>query len=150
MANTTKTPSLANGPTRSQTVSGNSASSRTQGKPHYIHHHGTLLNPHCRPQIENWVKEAGFVNVHAKTLPFPVGTWPKDKKLKEVGAFNLISFLDNLEGMTLRLYTNAWGWQPEEIKVLCAQLRKEFKNPKMRFQHNFYVVYAQKPENAVD
>lgn len=96
------------------------------------------------------MKEAGYVNVQAKTLPFPVGTWPKDKKLKEVGAFNLISFLDNLEGMTMRIYTTAWGWAPEEVKVLCAQLRKEFKNPRMRIQHNFYVVWAQKPENAVD
>ncbi|KAF2250247.1 S-adenosyl-L-methionine-dependent methyltransferase [Trematosphaeria pertusa] len=108
------------------------------------------VEPDPGPQIETWVKDAGFTNVHSRTLPFPVGTWPKDKTLKEVGAFNLLQFLDNLEGMTLRIYTSAWGWKPEEVKVLCAQLRKEFKNPKMRFQHNFYVVYAQKPVDAVD
>ncbi|KAF2117101.1 S-adenosyl-L-methionine-dependent methyltransferase [Lophiotrema nucula] len=108
------------------------------------------VEPDPGPQIEQWVKDAGFINVTAKTLPFPVGTWPKDKKLKEIGAFNLIMYLDNLEGLTSKVFANAWGWKDEEIKVYCAKARPAFKNPKMRFQHNFYVVYGQKPENAVD
>ncbi|KAF2463807.1 S-adenosyl-L-methionine-dependent methyltransferase [Lindgomyces ingoldianus] len=108
------------------------------------------VEPDPGPKIEGWVKDAGFVNIQSKTLPFPIGTWPKDKMLKEVGAFNLIQFLDNLEGMTLRIYTNAWGWSPEEVKVLCAKLRPAFKNPKMRIQHNWYIIYAQKPLDAVD
>ncbi|KAF2258124.1 S-adenosyl-L-methionine-dependent methyltransferase [Lojkania enalia] len=108
------------------------------------------IEPDPGPRIEGWVKEAGFANVVAKTLPFPVGTWPKDKRLKEIGAFNLIMFLDNLEGITMRTFTNAHGWTPEEVKVICAKLRPAFKNPKMRIQHNFYVVYGQKPEDAVN
>jgi hypothetical protein len=39
------------------------------------------VEPDPGPQVENWVKEAGFINVTAKTLPFPIGTWPKDKTL---------------------------------------------------------------------
>ncbi|KAF2181082.1 S-adenosyl-L-methionine-dependent methyltransferase [Zopfia rhizophila CBS 207.26] len=106
------------------------------------------LEPHPGPKLENWVKEAGFINIEAKTLPIPTGTWPKDKKLKEIGAFDLIQFLDNLEGLTLRIYAAAYGWTPEEVKVLCAQLRKDFNNPKNRIQHNFYIVYGQKPLDA--
>ncbi|KAF2870304.1 S-adenosyl-L-methionine-dependent methyltransferase [Massariosphaeria phaeospora] len=101
-------------------------------------------------QLLDWVKAAGFTNVSNKTLPLPIGTWPKDRKLKEVGAFNLIQYLDNVEGMTLRLYTSSLGWSPDEIKVLCAKLREALKNPRMRIQHNFYVVWAQKPWDAVD
>ncbi|KAL1610488.1 hypothetical protein SLS60_002156 [Paraconiothyrium brasiliense] len=106
--------------------------------------------PDPGPQIEGWVTEAGFQSIEARTFPFPVGTWPKDKKLKEIGAFNLVQFLDNLEALTMRIYQNAWGWRPEEVKVLCAELRKELKNPKMLLQHNYYVVWGQKPLNAVD
>lgn len=29
--------------------------------------------------LEGWMKEAGFTNVHAKKLVLPLGTWPKDK-----------------------------------------------------------------------
>jgi SAM-dependent methyltransferase len=39
------------------------------------------VEPDPGPQVENWVKEVGFINVTAKTLPFPIGTWPKDKTL---------------------------------------------------------------------
>lgn len=108
------------------------------------------VEPDPGPHLETWVKEAGFVNVTSQTNAFPMGTWPKDRTLKEIGAFNLISFLDNLEGISLRLYEHAWGWSPEEIKILCAKLRPELKDPKKRMQHNYYVVYAQKPEDAVD
>ena len=33
------------------------------------------------PKLENWVKEAGFEDVHHKTMIIPFGTWPADKKL---------------------------------------------------------------------
>jgi hypothetical protein len=112
------------------------------------------------------MKDAGFINVSARCLPIPVGTWPKDKKLKEIGAFNLIQYLDNLEGINLRLMSSVYGWSADEIKVYCAKLRSAFKNPKLRIQvgfprvrsraptndtqHNFFVVYGQKAESAVD
>jgi hypothetical protein len=89
------------------------------------------------PKLEDWVKEAGFVNVVCKVFPLPMGTWPKDKRLKEIGAFNLISVLDNLEGMSLRAFVAAHGWTPEEVKVLCAQVRNVLKEKTARIQHNF-------------
>ena len=108
------------------------------------------LEPNPGPQLEGWMKDAGFINVHARCLPLPVGTWPKDKKLKEIGAFNLIMYLDNLEGINLRLFSNTFGWSTEEIKVYCAELRTAFKNQKLRIQHNYFVVYGQKAEDVVD
>lgn len=89
------------------------------------------------PKLKNWVKEAGFVNVTEKVFPFPVGTWPKDKRLKEIGAFNLISVLDNLEGMTTRAFVASLGWTPEEVKVLCAKMRTVLNDKTARIQHNF-------------
>lgn len=54
---------------------------------------------------------------------------------KEAGTWNLIQFLENLEGFSLRALT-AQGWKLEEIQVHLAQVRKEFKNPKFRMQHD--------------
>ncbi|KAF2190318.1 S-adenosyl-L-methionine-dependent methyltransferase [Zopfia rhizophila CBS 207.26] len=106
------------------------------------------LEPEPGPKLEQWVKDAGFINVESRLLPIPTGTWPKDKRLKEIGAFDLIQYLDNLDGISLRIFTAAFGWSPEEVKVLCAKLRKDFRNPKQRMQHNFYVVWAQKPTDT--
>ena len=31
------------------------------------------------PQLEGWLKAAGFINVTVHRLPMPLGVWPKDK-----------------------------------------------------------------------
>lgn len=37
---------------------------------------------YCTPglKLEEWLKEAGFVNVKVVKYPVPVGTWAKDPK----------------------------------------------------------------------
>ena len=31
------------------------------------------------PRLEQWLLDAGFINVHAQKYMLPLGTWPKDK-----------------------------------------------------------------------
>jgi hypothetical protein len=106
------------------------------------------LEPEPGPKLEGWVRDAGFENIHHRLLPFPVGQWPKDKKLKEIGAFNQIQFVDNLEGISLRVFTAGLGWSSEEVQVFLVDVRKDVKNPKLQAQSNCYIVWAQKPLNA--
>ncbi|KAE8385368.1 S-adenosyl-L-methionine-dependent methyltransferase [Aspergillus alliaceus] len=98
------------------------------------------------PKLKQWLKDAGFVNVQEKIIPIPVGAWPKDKRLKTVGALNFHQFFEGVDGMSLRIFTDMKGWKPEELRVFLADVRKDLKNPRLHAQHNFYVVYAQKPE----
>ena len=88
------------------------------------------------PQLEGWVKGAGFVNVAHKLLPIPVGMWPRDRRLKEVGAFDLAQFLDGLEAISLRVFTNVLGWSADEVAVFLASVRKDLHNPRLQAQHN--------------
>jgi len=39
------------------------------------------LEPEPGPKLKKWVQDAGFENIHHQLLPFPIGQWPKDKKL---------------------------------------------------------------------
>lgn len=94
------------------------------------------IEPAPGPKLEDWLRDAGFVNISTKVLPLPMGTWPKDKRLKEIGAFNLISTLDNLEGMSVKPL-RASGWTLDEVSVLCAQVRTELKDKAARIQHNY-------------
>ncbi|KIW07998.1 uncharacterized protein PV09_00944 [Verruconis gallopava] len=96
------------------------------------------------PKLKGWITDAGFENIHERNVALPVGMWPKDKKFKEIGTFNLIQFLENLEGFSLRAMTSR-GWDIDEIKVFLATVRNEFKNPKFRMQHDGYIIWAQKP-----
>ena len=36
--------------------------------------------PEPGPKLEQWVRDAGFENVHHELLPIPCGLWPKDKR----------------------------------------------------------------------
>lgn len=52
------------------------------------------------------IEEAGFVDVVEKKYKLPVGGWPKDEKLKEIGRWNLLFLTEGLEGMSLFILKN--------------------------------------------
>jgi hypothetical protein len=86
------------------------------------------------PKQEQWAKDAGFQNVVSKKFRFPVGPWPKDPKLKELGICNLAQILDGLEAFSLRLLCDVGGWSMQEVNVLLAKVRQEVKDPKIHMQ----------------
>lgn len=55
------------------------------------------------------IRKAGFELVTEKRLPMPIGTWPKDKQLKELGSYNRVQWEEGLEGWSILLLTQALG-----------------------------------------
>ena len=55
------------------------------------------------------ISDAGFVNVQGRRIKVPVGTWPKDKTLKQWGAWNRHFLLEGLEGFSIRGLTELLG-----------------------------------------
>jgi len=96
-------------------------------------------------KLEGWVRDAGFTEVHHQRIRTPVGKWPKDQKIKIIGAWNLLNVLEGIEGFTMGLFTRVLGWKAEEVHLLLADVRKELRNPEIHAQLDFHVVYAQKP-----
>ena len=88
------------------------------------------------PKLGHWLKEAGFVNVTSRIFRLPLGPWPKDKHLKEVGCWNLQQVLDGLEAFTLYVACEVLGWSKEEVTVLLANVRKEMTSPKIHVYYN--------------
>ena len=107
--------------------------------------HGFGRDPLPGPKLEGWMKDAGFENVVHEKFRLPIGPWPKDKHLKDIGAWNLVQLEDGLEGFTLRLFTQFLGWKTEEVHVMLAKVRKDMRDPKIHAQYDFHVVYGQKP-----
>ncbi|RYP65629.1 hypothetical protein DL769_006260 [Monosporascus sp. CRB-8-3] len=95
--------------------------------------------------LEKWVKEAGFKNVIHQRFRFPIGDWPRDPNMKEIGMYNLSQVLQGLEGFSLRLFCDVLGWRQEEVLVLTSKVRRELKNRSIHAQFDFHVVYGQKP-----
>ncbi|KAF5026340.1 hypothetical protein F66182_1548 [Fusarium sp. NRRL 66182] len=91
-------------------------------------------------------KEAGFEDIKTVDYKIPVGGWPKDKKLSEVGKFVQATLENDLEGYTLMLWQDVLQWPKDEYQLFLLGLRKAFKNPKIHTYMKVRYVYGRKPE----
>lgn len=95
--------------------------------------------------VPQMMKDAGFVDVVAIPHKWPINTWPKDRKFKELGKWVSENFNWGAESMSLALFTRALGWSIEEVQVFAAALRADLRNKKMHAYWNFWVIYGRKP-----
>ena len=79
------------------------------------------------------MEEIGFVDVHEQIFKIPTNPWPKDKRLKQVGAFELVQFRDGIKNLFLRGYTQVLKGDPDYLEVRFAQARNEVLNRKVHF-----------------
>ncbi|KAJ0370968.1 hypothetical protein COL26b_009859 [Colletotrichum chrysophilum] len=84
------------------------------------------------PALPDMLKSEGFETVNYMQRVVPMGTWPKDRELKEIGRWFRVQFLEMaLEAYTLALFTRAGNWKNEEVQVLLALVREELKSDKI-------------------
>jgi SAM-dependent methyltransferase len=69
------------------------------------------------------IRDAGFVDVVERWFKVPVGPWPKDKRLREIGRQNYHFCNEGLEGWALYLLTRIMGWKAPEVHILVARMK---------------------------
>ncbi|EEP75891.1 conserved hypothetical protein [Uncinocarpus reesii 1704] len=87
--------------------------------------------------LEAWAREAGFVNISVVKTPVPIGTWPKDPKLKQIGLFNWTQLYENLQGFSNRIFLNYLGWSKPELELLLVDVRKDLKDRSLHLLYDF-------------
>lgn len=55
------------------------------------------------------IEATGFTNIHEKVYKDPMGPWPSDLRLKEIGKWTLLGFDIGLEGHALSIMTKVMG-----------------------------------------
>ncbi|KAJ4995917.1 Secondary metabolism regulator LAE1 [Colletotrichum sp. SAR 10_66] len=93
------------------------------------------------------IKAAGFVDVEFKEFKWPLNSWPKDARLKELGSWQCNNLDMGLEGLSLALLTRALDWSQEEVLALCALARKDLRNRSIHAYWRVHCVYAKKPHD---
>jgi len=91
------------------------------------------------------LEAAGFVDIHEENFKTPIGGWAKDGRLKEIGQFTQLGFLQDPEGYLLFL-ANAMSWEREQTLAFLAHLRRELRSPKVHAFYRQRVLWARKPE----
>ena len=88
-------------------------------------------DPSLTGNYKRWVVDAGFDEVVEQVFKWPINTWPKENRLKELGKWNMINMLDGLEGFTARLFNKVLGMSMDEVQILLADVRKDLQNRKI-------------------
>ncbi|KAM0432667.1 hypothetical protein ACHAQK_009519 [Fusarium lateritium] len=98
-------------------------------------------------RIKAIMKETGFIDIVDTRFKWPTNSWPKDKKHKELGAWNNINNSGALDSLTLASFSRAYGWTRDEITMFLMDVRKDLNNPKIHAYNPICSIHAKKPES---
>ncbi|CAJ2505888.1 Uu.00g000180.m01.CDS01 [Anthostomella pinea] len=105
---------------------------------------GRTMDP--APSFRRWAEDAGFARITEDRRKLPIGGWPRDPRLKEVGTLMGFNFIEGVAAFTAVLFCDVLGWSREEVEVFNAEVRKASKNLDVHPIFDFLVVSAQKAE----
>jgi ubiquinone/menaquinone biosynthesis C-methylase UbiE len=97
-------------------------------------------------KLKRWYEEVGFVDVQEKIFKLPLGMWPRDPHLKELGRMWEDNCLAGLQGFSLAYFSRMLGWSKTEIEVYLVNVRKSISDRNAHVYHRVYVVWGRKPE----
>jgi hypothetical protein len=95
--------------------------------------------------MHDWIRDAGFHDIVEKRYQWPLGPWPKDPKLKELGIWARAHVDAGLENWCMALLTRVFGWSYEQVQVHISKARERLWNRKWRAWQEMRVVYGMKP-----
>ncbi|KAK7416831.1 hypothetical protein QQZ08_011854 [Neonectria magnoliae] len=99
-------------------------------------------------QMEQKMREAGFVDIQHRQWKVPIGGWPRDPKLKQIGLYNGMFIDQSLDGFAVFPIGEILGWTFEEVTVLVSQMRLAIKDPKALPYYNVHTVIGRKPDTV--
>lgn len=103
---------------------------------------GTPINlDHLKKPV---LEKAGLNVMKSKKFDIPLGEWSPDAHKKIAGKMAMISALEGLEAMSLRLLTKYMDWKPEDVRDLCKKVKEEVMQPDARAYMPVHFVVARK------
>lgn len=95
-------------------------------------------------EIEPYLREAGFENIHCRIMKVPIGVWAKEKTMRVIGLYQKMAVVDFIPTLAGRPF-QALQISETEAEVRVALARKGLEDPSVHRYFNYYFWYAQKP-----
>lgn len=92
------------------------------------------------------MEAAGFVDVQEWDYKVPIGPWPRDRRLRELGSVAQLTLQEDEEGYVLFMANVLAGWSREQIHVYIAHLRRQLRAGKSHAYFRLKAVWGRKPE----
>ncbi|KFY01454.1 hypothetical protein O988_02726 [Pseudogymnoascus sp. VKM F-3808] len=98
------------------------------------------------PKLRGWFEAAGFVDVQQRVFKAPLGRWPKDPAMKDLGHWWAENMSVGLAAFSLAYFSRVLGWSADEIELYLVDVRKSLTDKDVHAYHRIYVVWGRKPE----
>ncbi|KAI5815495.1 S-adenosyl-L-methionine-dependent methyltransferase [Pyronema omphalodes] len=95
--------------------------------------------------LKNLLENAGFEEVTTCQAKEPVGPWPKDRRLKRIGALSLLNGETAFESYGMAVFTRVLGMEVEEAQKLCDKGLLDARNKNYHIYDTSIRVYGRKP-----
>ena len=79
-------------------------------------------------KLDPFLQDAGFAGIHHQAVKIPLGTWPAEKKQKEIGAYSLLCTEDGFDAIGTAFFTKVLEMPLDEAKELFRNAKKESRN----------------------
>jgi SAM-dependent methyltransferase len=80
------------------------------------------------PRYGQLLRSAGFHRVTEHVFKIPSSPWPKDKRLKYIGALEMANVIAGSTAFALRGFEEVFGWSKEQTEVAMIEFRRDVKN----------------------
>lgn len=97
-------------------------------------------------ELEPYLHDAGFTNIHCKVLKVPIGVWAKDPTLRLIGLYQKTAVAEFISTLAARPF-EALGISVAEAQMTLAMARKALEDTSVHRYFNYYFWWAQKPDN---
>ncbi|KIW63761.1 hypothetical protein PV04_08739 [Phialophora macrospora] len=94
------------------------------------------------------IEAAGFVDVQEQRVKLPLGPWPTDPKLKDIGRFFERFYKTSLQDWLMQSCTTLLGWTRKEVNSACARAFQEINSRQQHFYFQLVIIIGRKPTEA--
>jgi hypothetical protein len=105
----------------------------------------TGMTFHTIHRMRAHLEDAGFVDITEEKFVWPIGPWPKDEHLKDMGRWGERNWCDGIEGWVMALYTRLLGWTYDEVKAFVSDFQGVIKDRQNHYYQEVRCVYGRKP-----
>ncbi|KIX08392.1 uncharacterized protein Z518_03048 [Rhinocladiella mackenziei CBS 650.93] len=82
----------------------------------------------CCLRFAEYLRNAGYVDVVEHIFKIPTSPWPKDKRMKKIGALEMTNLVAGATAFGLRVFSHSFGWTREETELAMVDFRRDVKN----------------------
>ncbi|KAK3292328.1 S-adenosyl-L-methionine-dependent methyltransferase, partial [Chaetomium fimeti] len=101
-------------------------------------------DPRAPLRLQNWMTQAGFVEVESRLLTLPLSGWSTDPRDNAIGTANQANVHRLMSSLSAFPFSQALNMTNTDIQLLIAQARSEADNPAFKAYFPVYVCIGRK------